>query len=79
MAISPGVFETSSCRVAVNLIADACWNGTGFDLAGEVVKVGAGVSDFRPGDKVIAINFPVRSRDPCGIFLTGLDHFTCSD
>ncbi|RCV12365.1 hypothetical protein SETIT_2G263500v2 [Setaria italica] len=31
---------------------------SGFDLAGEVVEVGAGVSDFKPGDKVIAINFP---------------------
>ncbi|KAJ1290284.1 hypothetical protein BS78_02G231600 [Paspalum vaginatum] len=31
---------------------------SGFDLAGEVVELGAGVSDFKPGDKVIAINFP---------------------
>ncbi|CAN6211184.1 unnamed protein product [Urochloa humidicola] len=31
---------------------------SGFDLAGEVVQVGAGVSEFKPGDKVIAINFP---------------------
>ncbi|KAF8780906.1 hypothetical protein HU200_000869 [Digitaria exilis] len=32
---------------------------SGFDLAGEVVEVGTGVSDFKSGDKVIAINFPV--------------------
>ncbi|PUZ71407.1 hypothetical protein GQ55_2G310600 [Panicum hallii var. hallii] len=31
---------------------------SGFDLAGEVVEVGAGVCEFKPGDKVIAINFP---------------------
>ncbi|NP_001149412.1 Chloroplast envelope quinone oxidoreductase [Zea mays] len=31
---------------------------SGFDLAGEVVELGAGVSSFKPGDKVIAINFP---------------------
>ncbi|WVZ65463.1 hypothetical protein U9M48_014821 [Paspalum notatum var. saurae] len=31
---------------------------SGFDLAGEIVELGAGVSDFKPGDKVIAINFP---------------------
>ncbi|KAL5201521.1 hypothetical protein ABZP36_035875 [Zizania latifolia] len=28
------------------------------ELAGEVVEVGNGVSGFKPGDKVIAINFP---------------------
>lgn len=31
---------------------------SGYDLAGEVVELGAGVSSFKPGDKVIAINFP---------------------
>ncbi|KAJ1290285.1 hypothetical protein BS78_02G231700 [Paspalum vaginatum] len=31
---------------------------SGFDLAGEIVSLGAGVNDFKPGDKVIAINFP---------------------
>ncbi|XP_062194652.1 chloroplast envelope quinone oxidoreductase homolog isoform X2 [Phragmites australis] len=31
---------------------------SGFDLAGEVVELGAGVSSLKPGDKVIAINFP---------------------
>ncbi|KAL6845915.1 hypothetical protein ACP4OV_023363 [Aristida adscensionis] len=31
---------------------------SGFDLAGEVVALGAGVTGFKPGDKVIAINFP---------------------
>jgi NADPH:quinone reductase-like Zn-dependent oxidoreductase len=35
-------------------------SGAGFDLAGEVVELGAGVTSFKPGDKVIAINFPVR-------------------
>jgi NADPH:quinone reductase-like Zn-dependent oxidoreductase len=33
--------------------------GTGFELAGEIVELGSGVSNFKPGDKVIAINFPV--------------------
>ncbi|XP_051188627.2 quinone-oxidoreductase QR1, chloroplastic-like [Lolium perenne] len=28
------------------------------ELAGEVVELGAGVSGFRPGDKIIAVNFP---------------------
>ncbi|CAL5063533.1 unnamed protein product [Urochloa decumbens] len=31
---------------------------SGFDLAGEVVEVGAGVTEFKAGDKVIAFNFP---------------------
>ncbi|CAL5087506.1 unnamed protein product [Urochloa decumbens] len=31
---------------------------SGFDLAGEIVELGAGVSEFKPGDKVIAFNFP---------------------
>ncbi|CAN6182857.1 unnamed protein product [Urochloa humidicola] len=31
---------------------------SGFELAGEVVELGAGVSEFKPGDKVIAFNFP---------------------
>jgi NADPH:quinone reductase-like Zn-dependent oxidoreductase len=31
-----------------------------YDLAGEVVELGRGVSSFKVGDKVIAINFPVR-------------------
>ncbi|CAN6196516.1 unnamed protein product [Urochloa humidicola] len=31
---------------------------SGFELAGEVVEVGAGVTDLKPGDKVIAFNFP---------------------
>ncbi|KAL6656283.1 hypothetical protein ACP70R_007109 [Stipagrostis hirtigluma subsp. patula] len=31
---------------------------SGFDLAGEVVALGRGVTNFKPGDKVIAINFP---------------------
>jgi len=42
------------------------------------VEVGAGVSDFKPGDKVIAINFPVRLRDAClqvAWFLRRLDSF----
>uniref|UniRef100_J3MYX4 Alcohol dehydrogenase-like N-terminal domain-containing protein n=1 Tax=Oryza brachyantha TaxID=4533 RepID=J3MYX4_ORYBR len=30
----------------------------GYDLAGEVVELGSGVSCFEVGDKVIAINFP---------------------
>jgi NADPH:quinone reductase-like Zn-dependent oxidoreductase len=33
---------------------------TVYDLAGEVVELGRGVSSFKVGDKVIAINFPVR-------------------
>ncbi|CAL5082224.1 unnamed protein product [Urochloa decumbens] len=31
---------------------------SGFDLAGEIVELGAGVSEFKSGDKVIAFNFP---------------------
>ncbi|KAL6601224.1 hypothetical protein ACP70R_044444 [Stipagrostis hirtigluma subsp. patula] len=31
---------------------------SGFDLAGEVVALGSGVSHLKPGDKVIAVNFP---------------------
>jgi NADPH:quinone reductase-like Zn-dependent oxidoreductase len=30
------------------------------DLAGEVVEVGSGVTNFKQGDKVISISFPVR-------------------
>jgi NADPH:quinone reductase-like Zn-dependent oxidoreductase len=30
------------------------------DLAGEVVELGSGVTNFKPGDKVISISFPVR-------------------
>ncbi|GJM98358.1 hypothetical protein PR202_ga15361 [Eleusine coracana subsp. coracana] len=31
---------------------------SGFEVAGEVVELGSGVSSFKPGDKVIATNFP---------------------
>lgn len=56
--------RTSRVRVRTGdlhrrVIVFAFWR-TGFDLAGEVVELGAGVSSFKPGDKVIAINFPVR-------------------
>nr|ACN28796.1 unknown [Zea mays] len=54
--------RTSRVRVRTGdlhrrVIVFAFWR-TGFDLAGEVVELGAGVSSFKPGDKVIAINFP---------------------
>lgn len=29
------------------------------DMSGEVVELGSGVTDFKPGDKVISISFPV--------------------
>ncbi|KAF8694922.1 hypothetical protein HU200_038026 [Digitaria exilis] len=31
---------------------------SGYDLTGEVVTVGTGVSDFKRGDKIVAFNFP---------------------
>ncbi|EAZ45270.1 hypothetical protein OsJ_29912 [Oryza sativa Japonica Group] len=38
-----------------------------YDLAGEVVELGRGVSSFKVGDKVIAINFPGRgAAEPLG-------------
>ena len=29
------------------------------DMSGEVVELGSGVTNFKPGDKVISISFPV--------------------
>lgn len=37
------------------------------DLAGEVVELGSGVSNFKPGEKVISICFPVRIIERTGI------------
>lgn len=34
--------------------AFSCFLGAGSDVAGEVVDVGPGVENFKPGDKVIA-------------------------
>jgi NADPH:quinone reductase-like Zn-dependent oxidoreductase len=39
------------------------------ELAGEVVELGAGASGFRPGDKIVAVNFPVRRRTHARVVL----------
>ncbi|KAM3258592.1 hypothetical protein ACQJBY_050385 [Aegilops geniculata] len=49
------------------------------DLAGEVVELGSGVTNFKPGDKVISISFPVsKAKDNAFTAMTPRYHYVCS-
>jgi NADPH:quinone reductase-like Zn-dependent oxidoreductase len=47
------------------------------DLAGEVVELGSGVTNFKPGDKVISISFPV-SKDNAFTAMVPPYHYLCT-
>ena len=63
LSINPVDFQTSYGKGAYQAVKDEDPLVLGWDLSGEVVEVGAGVTQFAPGDAVFGmVNFPGHGR-----------------